>query len=1140
VITDTRQPNTGSFYVTGGTLRLDAPCYVERQADRDLYEGLQRGEFCYVLTSRQMGKSSLMVRTAARLREEGVAVAVLDLTAIGQNLTVEQWYDGLLGRLGQQLDREEELEEFWLEHPRLGPLQRWMSALREVVLPGLMREASSVMREGPDSDASRGTHHASRLVIFIDEIDAVRSLPFSTDELFAGIRECYNRRTEDPEFVRLTFCLLGVATPSDLIQDTRTTPFNIGRRIELTDFTEAEAAPLAQGLTPPPTPPLPGEGGPSRSWGVGPSEALLQRVLYWTGGHPYLTQRLCQAVASETSDDRLQTTDSGQETVTRSSVWRLKPDVSIVDRLCESLFLSHGARERDDNLLFVRDRLLKSEADRASLLDLYGRVRARQRVLDEETNPLVSLLRLSGIVRVADGRLRVRNSIYERVFDRAWVVQHMPDAEQRRQRAAFRQGVARATAVAAVIVALVLGLAGTAMEQAHRADHQRQVAETQRLAARRNLYAAEMNLAYQAWDAGNVRYAVALLKAHSPQPGQEDLRGFEWRYLWRLCRQGDAPYTLRAHTGSVQSVSLSPNSRILASGGADGVVRLWDATTRQEIAALKGHKGWIGSVLFSPNGQTLTTMSGGDSTIRVWDVGSRRQIASRAHRNGIHSIAFSPDDKILAVSVDQTVTLSEIATGRKVASFRAPMRVHCLEFSPDGKTLAMGGDDASIRLWEVLTRREVARLLGHTSWVDCLAFAPNGRTLASGSIDSLVKLWDLARRSEIATLRGHAAPIACVGFSPDNKTLAAGSWDSTVRLWDVATRLERATFRGHTRPVTCLAFSRDGRTLVSGSDDQTLKLWPATAKPQPGSTMRHQTQVTSVAFSPSGKMLASGSLDKVVKLWDASTEQQLATLRGHQGSVWDEAFSPDGKFLASCSEDKTVRLWDVTTRQEVATLKGHTGRVTAVAFSPNGRILASGSWDDSVKLWEVPSWREIVTLPGYFGWHNGLAFSPDGRMLASGTPENSIALWDVAARRKLVSLRGHQSGLHSVAFSPDGRLLASVSFDSAMKLWDVARKREIDTVEGHSGAFWGVAFSPDGKTLATSSVDTTVKLWDVISRRQVATLKGHQSGVDGVAFSPDGHTLATTSVDTTVRLWRAASFAETDGQDGTHLHQSSR
>src|SRR5436190_20391073 len=164
------RPPPRRFYVVGGNLHPNDPSYVERQADADLYEGLRRGEFCYVLTSRQMGKSSLMVHTAARLREEGIAVVVLDLTAIGQILTPEQWYDGLLARLGQQLDLEDELEEFWLKHGKLGPLQRWMTSLHEVVL--------------------RQQH--GRAVVFVDEIDAVRSVPSRREWCCAALREWYS------------------------------------------------------------------------------------------------------------------------------------------------------------------------------------------------------------------------------------------------------------------------------------------------------------------------------------------------------------------------------------------------------------------------------------------------------------------------------------------------------------------------------------------------------------------------------------------------------------------------------------------------------------------------------------------------------------------------------------------------------------------------------------------------------------------------------------------------------------------------------------------------------------------------------------------------------------------------------------
>jgi predicted ATPase len=356
---------TPDFYVTGGTLPPGTPSYVPRQADRDLYAGLVQGEYCSVLTSRQMGKSSLMVQTAARLRQGGVAVAVLDLAALGQHLTIEQWYDGLLRRIGLPLDLEDDLEVFWQRSQRLSPLQRWMAALQEVVL---------VRCAGP-------------VVLFIDELETVRSLPFAADEFFAALRECYNRRFEVPEFQRLNFCLLGVVTPTELIRDRRATPFDIGRRIELSDFSEAEAAVLAQGL---------GRPEPART-------VLLQRVLYWTGGHPYLTQRLCQAVAADPT----------------------VADASGVDQLCDALYLSARARASDDNLLFVRRWLLHSDADRPTLLDLYAEIWSGRRVPFDADNPLIAVLRLSGIVGVTDGSLRVRNRIYERVFDREWLAPQM-------------------------------------------------------------------------------------------------------------------------------------------------------------------------------------------------------------------------------------------------------------------------------------------------------------------------------------------------------------------------------------------------------------------------------------------------------------------------------------------------------------------------------------------------------------------------------------------------------------------------------------------------------------------------------------------------------------------------------------------
>ncbi len=391
-MTEPVTPVGAGFYVTGGTVPRDAPSYVPRDADEELYRGLRDGQFCYVLSPRQMGKSSLMVRCADRLRKDGVNCLLLDLTSIGQNLSAEEWYDGLLNLLARQLNLEEKMEEFWRSNSRLGPLQRWMGALKDLALPSV----------------------PGRLVIFVDEIDTVRSLPFSADEFFAAIRDCHNRRNEESDFERLSFCLLGVATPTDLIRDMRTTPFNIGRRINLSDFTPREAAPLGTGL--------------GRPQPV--ADRLLTRILFWTGGHPYLTQKLCHEVA----EDRAITTPGG------------------VDALADRLFVAPSHRHRDDNLLFVEERLLRAEVDRTALLDLYQNVLRGKRVEDDQHNPFVRLLWLSGITNSERGRLSIRNRIYERVFDSRWVKANIPGAEMRRQQAGYRRSLLVMTLFAAVVI----------------------------------------------------------------------------------------------------------------------------------------------------------------------------------------------------------------------------------------------------------------------------------------------------------------------------------------------------------------------------------------------------------------------------------------------------------------------------------------------------------------------------------------------------------------------------------------------------------------------------------------------------------------------------------------------------------------
>ena len=353
------------FFVAGGTLRPDACSYVQRPADNELFEHALAGEFCYVLTARQMGKSSLMIRTEQRLKDQGVKTVIIDLTNIGTDINIEQWYFGVLSRLQRRLRLDIDLEAWWGQHAAFSYLQRFTDFLREVVM----------------------TEVAERVVIFIDEIDSTLSLDFR-DDFFAGIRAIYNARAEDPNLERLTFVLLGVAAPTELISDRSRTPFNIGHEITLQEFSYHDAAVLQVGLESG----FPGQGG-----------TIFKRIYYWTNGHPYLTQRLCLAV-SESED--------GQ--------W----DDQGVDALVTKLFLTEEAR-KETNLKYVQDRILANHR-RTDLLKLYRKVRHGKNIEDDGQSLLQNQLKLSGLVKVEKGKLSIRNQIYRRAFNETWIKENLP------------------------------------------------------------------------------------------------------------------------------------------------------------------------------------------------------------------------------------------------------------------------------------------------------------------------------------------------------------------------------------------------------------------------------------------------------------------------------------------------------------------------------------------------------------------------------------------------------------------------------------------------------------------------------------------------------------------------------------------
>jgi WD40 repeat protein len=578
---------------------------------------------------------------------------------------------------------------------------------------------------------------------------------------------------------------------------------------------------------------------------------------------------------------------------------------------------------------------------------------------------------------------------------------------------------------------------------------------------------------------------------------------------------------------------FSPDVRLVATGDTFDWVNLWDA-------AAGGHRFrlpvWSNAHAFSPDGQTLATVDGTadiPGVITLWDVatGLRKQVQFRnAHAKGISAVAFSPLGTTLATGgFDATVKLWDVLTGRELATFLGHTgQVHALEFTRDGQTLASGGWDSQVQLWDVSTVLEGAPIRGNHHAVVSVAFSPDGKVLASGGWDTslpgspgLVKLWNLANGALLFALRDFKHAVYALSFSPDGSTLATGGGDyqqftlpGEVKLWEVATGRARLSLEGLSNVVTSLAFSPDGKTLAAANRLATL--WdPSTGK------LRLELNgpknwVYGVAFSPDGMTLGTSGAFGEVKLWELPTCKPRGAFEGHHEVVNQLAFSPDGKTLATASWDKTVSLWDVATCEEKLMLDGHENQVDSVSFSPDGKTLASGGKDGTARLWNVDSGKKLAEFPlrgsGQAGYMMTVAFSPDGKALAAAGGGNVVQVFDADSQRAPAILsQGHSWGIADLAFAPGGEIFASAGLDRTVKLWSTFTGHELATLLGHRGSVAAVAFSADGTLLASGGWDQTVRLWDVATHSEAAIPKGHQHEIASVRFSPDGRSLATVS-----------------------------
>jgi WD40 repeat protein len=486
--------------------------------------------------------------------------------------------------------------------------------------------------------------------------------------------------------------------------------------------------------------------------------------------------------------------------------------------------------------------------------------------------------------------------------------------------------------------------------------------------------------------------------------------------LWDV-HTGQCLKVLQGHKGSVWSLAFK-RTGVLASGSQDHTVKFWDLdsgensgeNSSQCIKTLQGHTDEILAIAFSQDGQ-LVASGGIDQTVRIWNVDTNQCLNVLEHPNCLLSLSFSADGRLASGCKDHLVRIWDIAQGSCVQVLKGHTHwVYSVDYAPkrarsQEQMLVSSGLDETIRFWDPETGQGLRTLQGHANWILSVALSPEGQ-IVSGGKDRTVRIWDPTTGQCLKVLKRHSShgQIWSVACSPNGQTLVSGSSDGKITIWDIHTGQCLKVLQAHNSLVHSVTYGPDGRFLASGSQDNSVKLWDVATEQCLRTLEGHTHWVLSVTYALDGKTLVSASQDGSIKFWDVATGACLNTLNEHETPVWSVTFSPDGKMLASGSQDTTIKLWDVETRACLQTLKGHKGDVRSVTFSPDGKMLASGSQDTTVKLWDMATGECLKTLIGHTGPVWSVPIDAEEKLI-SGSQDETIRIWDLSTGKCLKLLR---------------------------------------------------------------------------------------------------------------------------------------
>lgn len=1069
---------TGEFFSVGAPLHAVRAGYVRRSADDVLYTTVKSGRFAHVIAPDRSGKSSLIAAAAARLENNGCKVATLDLEQIGARDAGSdegRWYYSIAYRLLRQLRIRVDLQSWWQDKSFLTNHQRLVEFYSEIVLQKI----------------------SEQIVVFIDEVQCIAHLPF-TDQLLGSVRSAHDARATDPEFSRLSFVLLGECDPLSLIDEPELSPFNVTQAVVLGDFSRGDLELFAQELNMP----------------TADAATALDRIFYWTGGQPYLSQKLARAVSRE----------------------NIVGDVAdSVDRLVFQQLAGRSALHNEPHMSHIHREVVndgKSEA----LLSLYGRLRKGINVAADLGSPLQRRLIAVGLLVIdEEGRLRVRNRLYEAVFTTRWANENLK---------VNWRSIAIATAVICVMIAVPFwytqllphSYVDVLMSDSADLDAGREAYADLRsfpghVAAADNLFRNFIrHRALEASDEEQIA-AIATVAATLPDAGRlpEELSAEFWDR--RLAEASRGEHRDAALVAALESLVLStPERRRRAAALVADDYPLLRATLPVDVG---------GKRVFDPGTMLFTGNEG--ATVLQWTFGP--QGLQRREDWTITALEVTP--LVRRVIVDRDGTLGRIGLTLNISHARATdLRIKLI--APSGRAVEVEPDlermsaNQDIRIPSTQLRDLVGEPLNGT-------WSLSVRDEAVGVAGHLVG-WNLSLNSQGVVedfQRGLDIPEPVaretdhLWFGKNGRYAVARAMRSdSARIWD----LEFA------KPVRAVAvneqehligLSRGAQLLITATQDA-IHLWD-TGTGGHMATLAVGTSVTTPLLTDDGAHLLiqrrSGS-DTRFELWSLDNAKVVATLdvAGTPALV-----SPDsrGDRLAIADFDRAVRVWDLGTGNLIAQIDLEV-QPSSVSLSAGGDVLGVVAGQGGASLWRLdrPK-RPMLAVYGDGRWQ--LAFSASGARMLLGTPEAGFHVYDSADGRLLgppLGAGGSPQASSPLGFSADEQFIVTGGPDGVSRLWRApsAPVRDAEPVGEAGQAIWPPAAdavavaTPDASTLVIGDATGDVYILPADTAGEALAEQdgeigfvGHNSAVRLIEISPDGSTVASAAADNTVRVWDTSS-----------------